>query len=43
MLPPVSNTAFSSLLILIVGDKNYDTGVTVVDKAYIAEKGLLTK
>jgi len=27
----------------IVGDKNYDTGVTVVDKAYIAEKGLLTK
>lgn len=27
----------------IVGDKNYDTGVTVVDKAYIAEKGLLAK
>lgn len=27
----------------IVGDKNYDTGVTVVDKAYIAENGLLAK
>jgi len=27
----------------IVGDKNYDTGVTVVDKAHIAENGLLAK
>ena len=27
----------------IVGDKNYDTGVTVVDKAYIAEHNLLAK
>ena len=27
----------------IIGDKNYDTGVTVVDKAYIAEHNLLAK